>query len=103
RSCKRLSVRFSLLPLTSRSIHQPFAFAALHRFARAFGVGDLAAVPTKLNLGRVARQMFRRDVVERADDAALQQCIPRLGGVGMNAVARIFASPVVDALVLAAE
>ncbi len=59
--------------LVRLSIEQPLALGAHEQGGFPFSIGHIARVGAKIELGEVARQVRLADVVERAEDAALQQ------------------------------
>ena len=81
---------------TSPPIGQPLAFAALYRFNGTLAIVHRATIPTERDFIAVAGKMFARNVMEAADDRALQQGVPAFRRIGVDAIARKFATPVVN-------
>src|SRR5262245_27775659 len=59
----------------------------------------LAVVVAEIKLRRIALEMLRRDMVERADDPALEDREIALDGVGMRVTADVFTARVVHGFV----
>src|SRR5271157_3892421 len=78
------------------------ASASQRASAPCYGLAeDVLAVPvvvTPFKLGHVERQILRADVVERADDAALQQRPEAIDRACVDVPANVFAPAVVYAL-----
>src|SRR6185295_8639473 len=65
-------------------VGQTFALSASHNERSAFAVRHLAGVVAERELVAVAGQMATADMVERSDDAALQQTKEPFNGVRVN-------------------
>src|SRR6266513_5607612 len=105
-------LRQSCSPLTSCSIGQAFALRADQQRVRAFGVVQaslnpssfklllsFAVVVTEIKLRAIALQMLRADMMESANDAALEDGEKPFNGVGMCIAAHVFAAAMVDRFV----
>lgn len=79
-------------------IGQALAADVLQRVSRTIGVGEAelgASVPTEVKLSHVALKMLFANMMERADQTALQQSEARFDGVGRHIAARVFLRGVV--------
>ena len=65
-------------------MYQPLAWGTFDSPRRAFAVAQLARVPAHVKFGEIAMQVPVRDVVEGADDSALERAVIALGEVGME-------------------
>src|SRR6266850_2729031 len=99
-------------PLTSCSIGQAFALRADQQRGRAFGVVQaslnpasvklllsLAVVVAEIKLRTIALQMLRADMMESANDAALEYGEKPFDGVRMRIAAHVFPVHVVNRVV----
>jgi hypothetical protein len=82
-------------------VGQALTFRASDNQRRACAVAHPARVVTERKLIDVARQMAPADVVERSNDAALQQSEETFHGVRVDVPAHVFATAVNDRIVLA--
>jgi hypothetical protein len=62
-------------------------------------IGVVAMVVTELKLRQIERQVFRADVVIRADDSALEQCPERIQVLSVDFTTHVLAFVVIDRLV----
>src|ERR1700722_4250261 len=92
------SVISSLAPeaLAGPAASQPVSASS---YGRPEDIGVAAVIVPPFEFGNVKRQIFGADVVERADNAALQERPETVNRLSVNVAAHVFAGAVVDDLV----
>ena len=86
-----------------RPVHHPLALCGLDRQHGALSVIQFTPIPEKIELPKIAVEIFLADVVVDADDAALDESKTAFDRVGIDRPTRIFFAAVSDCQMAARE
>jgi hypothetical protein len=81
-------------------VHQPFSLGCFHGKNGAFAVIQLPIVPEKIELPKIAMQVFAADVVIDTDETATNERMAAFRSVDVNVAPRIFKRPMTDCFVV---